>query len=506
MFIGGRREVPLIMQPTGGWNASLHPSQIADNELSQAYNVVYDPSTGKLTTRQGLAVASTTALGDPITFLYPFVRKDSEGYLMAVAAGVLYHYDFSAGQWVTVASLNNSDTPTMTTFNGKLVVADGAFGGLLTWDGSKVDRLENSPQATIVFSARGRLVCNMVDDLDAVYMCGPEDETDWDTTDGGAVSIRAGFGDGMAVNGFAMVSGSLIVSKVARNDGAVVGKKLWRLNMAAPVSSWAADDLSLSNAAIGPHCITGFGNNVYYIDSEGFEALAPTQAYGDIATDPSIGTKVNAVLGQFANLADEPMMVKLPSMAAVWTLLTKTNGWSQIYTFSPLGGFTEIGFGTDIYAVAEFGGAVYLAGESGYLYKLQNRAVDEIEPGVEKDVVSVARFKMITGPGDLLLTKVILQTNFEWSGTYNIEVYGSDELTRRLLQTVDFVRGSGADSLHDALYDLADANFPLAGGRVENRECRAQFRNSGIMLQVRTMNGGRMSISELAAKLVVVGR
>lgn len=506
MFIGGRSEVPIIMQPTGGWNAALHPSQIADNELSQAYNVVYDPSTGKLTTRRGLAVASSTALGDPITLLYSYVRKDSEGYLMGVAAGKLYHYDFSTDAWVLVDTLDSTDTPTMTTFNGKLIVADGAFGGLLAWDGSNVDRVEGSPQATIVFSARGRLVCNMVDDLDAVYMSAPEDETNWDTTSGGAVSIRAGFGDGMKVNGFAMVSGSLIVSKLARSDGAVVAKKLWRVNMAASAASWVADDLSLSNAAIGPHCITGFGNNVYYIDSEGFEALAPTQAYGDIGTDPIIGSKVNAVLGQYASLSDEPRMVKLPSMAAVWTLLTRTGAWSQIYTYSPLGGFTEVNFATDIYAVAEFGGKVYLAGESGYLYTLQNSAVDEIEPGVERDVVSVARFKMITGPGDLLLTKTILQTNFEWSGTYNIEVYGSDEQEKRLLQTVDFVRGSGADALHDALYELANADFPLGGGRVENRECRAQFRNSGIMLQVRTMNGGRMSISELAAKLVVVGR
>jgi len=349
------------------------------------------------------------------------------------------------------------------------------------------------------------LVCNSISDLDAIAMCGPEDETNWDTVNGGAVVVRAGFGDGMTVNGFAMVSSVLVVSKVARANGEVVKKKLWKLDMSQAVASWQADDLSENNAAMNAHSIIGFGGNVYRIDSEGFEALVPTEKFGDIATDPLVGGQVNSALGVFAKQADESKLVKLPGMAAVWVVLSKAGSWSQLYTFSPMSGFTELGFEMDVRTVCEFGGKVYLAGNSGYLYALQSKGFDEATPGVEKSVMSILRFKMITGPGDLLLVRTILQASYEWSGRYMVEVYGGDEEGKRLLAQTDFQRGAGSDELHDALYEIADANFPIAGGRVERTPIRDQFRGSGIMLQVRTTNGGRLSVSELSAQVAVVG-
>ena len=509
MFIGGRQPTTIRMQPTGGWNAALHPSQIADNELSEVYNFIYDANTGKLVTRPGTKTVSSAKLDDPIQFLYGFIRSDGESYLMAVSGGNLYYYKFADDTWVLVSALNNTDTPTMATFNGKLFVADGSAGGLLTWDGTAVAREADSPQATIVFEARNRLACNSVTELDAIYLCATEDASTWigSAVPGDSVALRAGYGDGMTVNGFAMISSTLIVSKLARTDGKATKKKLWKIELAGASTGWQADDLSANNAAINPHCLVGFGDNMYYLDSEGFESLVPTQAYGDITTDPVIGGKINSRLAQYAKSATEARMLKLPGLAAVWMILEREGVSNQIYTFSPLGnGFSELEFGNDFLTVAEYGGAIYLAGDSGYLHTLQNQAIDETAPGVEQDVVSLLRFKMLTGSGDLLLTKVISQLNYEWSGTYQIEVYGGNEEIKRLLQKVDFNVGAATDSLNQANYELYSATWDLGGSRVNRQQSRAHFRSDGIMLQIRTMNSGRISVSELDAEITVVGR
>ena len=75
MFQNGSQPTPINLTTTGGLNLALLPSDIGENELSIAYNMIYDPATGKLTTRQGVRVASANQLPKPIDILHSFITS-----------------------------------------------------------------------------------------------------------------------------------------------------------------------------------------------------------------------------------------------------------------------------------------------------------------------------------------------------------------------------------------------------------------------------------------------
>lgn len=315
MAFRNRQETPVRLTTEGGLNLSVQPTELAPNELSVAYNVDYTPTTGKLQTRAGIQIAAVNQLPAPIEFLYTFVRSSTESWLVCVAGGKIYKIDDFGGKlltsdneeikdkdgnnilfgdpvqtWQEVGDIE-SNNPTMITFNGHLVIADGSDKGLLSWDGSTFKRIDGSPKgATAVYTQQNRVICNAAGqaELDAVYFSKPEDETGWSTQDG-ALILRAGYGDGLEVNGFSTISTTLIVSKVARESGIVVKKQFHGVNMSGDVANWSAYSVSNLNAAVNPHALLQVGQDVLYVDSEGFEMLTPTQRYGDISTYRLLG-------------------------------------------------------------------------------------------------------------------------------------------------------------------------------------------------------------------------
>lgn len=492
------------LQPTGGLNRSVHPSAIGVNELTRARNVVYDPVTGSLTTRGGLECVSTAALDGPVECIQPFIRSDSESYLMGVSDGTLYHFDFDTTSWAQVAPLSGAAAvPGLRTFNTELIIADGGTG-LSKWDGSTVSAIADSPRGTFLAEIGNRLVSNDVEDRDAVLFSGVEDATDWDSGTGGAVKIRAGYGDGYEVNGFAVLHSALIVSKVAKDqDGNVVGKKIYKVETSGG-SITQAYPVSQENAAVGPRAIGTIGQDVLFIDQGGVKRLGPTQAYGDIETDVALGRKIEVDI-RGLQLTPETCVQKLSSQAALWLFL-RHDDRDTVYALSSLGhGFTELAFHTPIYAAVEYGGWVYLAGESGHLYRLINQGVDEISPGVSEPFVGVARFKALTSGGQMLLKRTELVISGLDNGRYAVEAYGESG-SKVTLGGGPVYSGSSAKELYDATEDLADADYPLFdGGEVGRTVLYGRFRDSSIMLQVRTFDGARISLVEVSPFIASVG-
>lgn len=503
MFQEGQTPVPVPLTPVGGLNLALQSSEIGENELSIAYNMTYDPSTGRCSTRRGLRMATANALPNPIDILHSHVRINGTGYIICVSDSDLYY--LSGGTWVLIESLD-TDRPVMISFNGNLLVADGSSSGILSWDGTTASRIAGSPPATVVYEQANRVVANSTTDadLDAVFFSGPEDETDWNTATGNAVTVRAGFGDGQKVNGFATISDMLIISKVAFVDGKISKKKFFGINTAGASTDWSATDVSAKNAAVDHHAMQSIGQDVIYVDTQGIEALTPTQEFGDIATDPVVGGKVNEDVLPLVRSSDFVNVVQTANLASLWFFF----GTSRIYVYSLLTrAFTEVEYSTPIRHMVDHGDATYVAGDDGQLYYIADGSGDELTTGVYTDYTGVAQFKMITGTGDLLLTTTHLNFEYLNPGTYEISVSSGEYREKTVLQSVDLLVAAGDDFLHEATDELVAASYDLGStGTSQRIPCRAKYRGDGILLQVRTKNYGRISIGGITPIIAQVGK
>ena len=433
--------------------------------------------------------------------LKSFVRKPGEAWVVCVSDSQLWYNN--AGTWTLINAIE-SEEPQMAVFNGKLYIADGSSQGLLTWDGTTVARLANSPTATAVFVANNSLICNSTDDteLDAVYVSAIE--TDDFVVANGAAIIRAGYGDGQDVNGFAAISKLLIVSKVAKVDGKVAKKTFYSIDMTGTQDTWSADYLSNNNSAIGPHAIQSVGQDVLYIDTNGIESLTATQKYGDVSRDPTTGGRINSsVVYSLSTATNSPKIRYIPNLAATFFLIG-----GDIYVLSALtGAFTEVDFDTQINDIRQQGDVVYLAGETGQLYTISTTGTDEVAAGSPESFSSVIGFKMVSGSGDLLLTRTHVDLEYLNSGTYKIQASSGERVERTILQTYDFSVSSGDEMLHDATYELNVAEFDLGSkGSQQRIPCRAKYRGDGIKLQITTSNAGRLSFGALTAHITQVGK
>jgi len=501
-FENGIGEQIVTLSGANGLNTALSQEDIGDNDLWIGYNFMYEASSGKLVTRGGLECVGLTPAPDPVDILCSFVRKDTEGYVVCVAGSKLYKFNFTTFAWDFVSNLS-SQFPGVQAFNGNLYIADGNASGLLKWDGTNAPaRLANSPKATAVFTLENRLIANSIVDseLDAVYLSVVESD-DFLTTNG-ALIIRAGYGDGQRVNGFSAISKTLIISKVAYVGGKASKKSFYGINMEGASSGWSAGDISKNNAAIGPHAIVEAGQDVYYLDTQGIEALGPTQKYGDVANDPEIGGKINGVLGPLVRASvNEAKLVSVSNIAAIIAITS-----SRVYFLSLLTkGFVELGFKTRINHVINHGDEIYLAGDSGYLYRLGIGGTDETAPDVFENYSSILRFKMVMGPGELLLERSFYDIQYLLTGSYKISATSNGK-NQVVLQMVDFETPTGTEFLYDAETSLNLATYDLGStGSMSRLPCRSKFRGNGIAVQVSSYNGGRIAVGKVRLELANVG-
>lgn len=521
------------MKVDGGLNLSVHPSDIGDNELSTAYNVVYEPSSGVMRTRDGITAVGLP-LADPITVLYPFTRKEGESWLIAVSGKKLWRMSVPQKTLVTkdgerlvdkdgnVLVSNDGSTeplhwieigpvetrrPSMISFNGKLLVADGSTSGILSWDGTTLSRIAKSPQATALYTIKNRVVANSAKDgeLDAVWMSKTEDETGWDaTSSGGALGLRAGYGDGMVVNGFSSISSLLLVSKTATVDGKVTAKQFHGIETGGgDASQWSAREVSTNNAAIGPNALVSWGQNALYIDSEGVESMVPVNAYGDVQNDPVVGAKINSVVAPLVSGTDSATATILHRQSAIIFLFDES---PRIFLYSTLlRQFTEVEYPEGITSASDYGEATYLGGESGQLYILNGTARD-INGDTHEDIVSVVRSRLWEMPVRTLLTKTFARVDCIDPGELELAAFsgrGSQKAT--LLQQAYGADNRAARDLNLAVEDLADATYSLYAEPERRVESRQRMSFEAIMLQLRTLSG-RIAINGIAADVRQVGR
>jgi hypothetical protein len=482
----------------GGLNYSQAPSNIADNELTRGTNIIYNSQTGKPETRPGTVCVTATALADPILKIYEYEKSSSAKYIICASGGKLYYLNSTA--WVEIGSLNDSTTtPSFLTYHALLLIADGGTN-IKTWDGTTYSALDDALKATALAVIKGRVVANSGNSgsNDLVTLSGPYNEGYWNTATEGAVALRAGYGDNMAVNGFAVFGDDLIISK--KGDSR---KKTYRLNVSdATTSNWYVQDLTDNNCSQNAHTICSAFNNVYFVDSNGFKSLKGVTEYGDLQVDV-VGSKVNTVFG--TSVCDEVTYV--PLYTAIWYPISdRIFVYHRIYDVSGnmKHAFTDLTFNQgQIRSICQSGNTVYLAGNNGYLYSIDSsKDTDETAPGVTSNYQSILKTKRFSYFGGAILRKTEIYFSPISSGAALLyAVTPSDE--KILLKSITLP--SEGQELSEATGDLYDATEELSsmGTSPWYEISKNRVRGSSIQWQL-TTTSGRVGVEGLKAEVALV--
>lgn len=482
----------LEIRVDGGLDYSNSPTNIKDNELKRALNWMYDVSSDVLTTRPGTDCVTAAALASPIRKLYYYEKNSSTAYLVCASGSKLYYFD-GTDAWTEIGSLTDATTvPSFLTFNTKLLIADGG-NDIRTWDGSTYTTIANSPKATCLAEIKGRVVANATDEPDSVYLSKPEDESTWDTS-GDALGLKAGFGDMLAVNGFAVHGDDLIVFKMS--DTSKV-KRIYRVNTSdTTASNWVCTSLSVNNGTQNANSIVCAFNNVFFVDQNGFKSLKNVVEYGDMQVDET-GAKINQALSLLT--CDEVNFI--PYYNAVFIGAGDRN---FVYSQKEgVGRFTDIIFNWGrCMSFCQVGNTVYLAGHNGYLYKFDDAlATDETEPSTTSSYANYMRTKTFSYMGDVLIKKTFLFCIPVIVGTGNLYVtnYSGNDTVIKSFTVVDYEMLADATGyLHDATGYLADA-----GGNPWIEVSRNKVRGKDFAFEIR-MPTGRVGIEKIQSEIVVL--
>lgn len=500
--------LPISWVPNLGIDLSRPASQIEDNALATAINFIYDAnSQGVLVARAGLRCVTTSALPAPIRQLHHYVKSATTSYIIGVSGDKVKKLNVAGTGWDDVYTLPNATVvPSFLNFNGKLLIACGSDSGIAYWDGTTTGHLDGSPKATAIIEVVNRVAANHKSEPDSVYLSAAENETDWNTSGGQAQALKAGFGDGLNVNGFAVLYETLVVSKTGGSR-----KTMYAYDLSGTPTAWKENRqlLSPGNAAVNPDSIQAVGDKVYFIDSGGVKGLLPPQVFGSITTDPILGGRVNRVLANYTVTAQSAQLRFSPSSSSIFIIVDAPSG-NKILAFSTTtGAFTELFFGQDtsgqMLTSLDADGVVFFAGKSGYLYALGTDSRDELAPGVLTEYAAIAKSRLYQGSGHgLVLRQTVIDVEYVSQGSLRLEVYAGDKVA---LGTYVSYGSSNEDTIFDAETPIYSAEYAVGGVAATEIVETARVRSHrGLQFLVRCLNGARIVLNGLTAETAVLQR
>jgi hypothetical protein len=246
-------------------------------------------------------------------------------------------------------------------------VASG--GTLQSTDGAAMTTISGAPTSYKIMSFQGRVVSSGdPTNPHQIILCGPGDETDWDTVSGNAKKFDIDLGAGSGITDFNIYANDIVVFKGPEQKG------IYRLIV--PEGDFSAASVkqdSLSSSSINWHTSVGANNNLYFLDYNGWKSIKGVVAYGDIEQDP-IGQKINSVITPAID-KDYAFMFHNPYYSQIWLRYANV---STIYVFHYLqnngkGSFMPIQFKDLTLCSAcylEDSRLLLMGMNDGYVYKL----------------------------------------------------------------------------------------------------------------------------------------
>ncbi|MBQ6002189.1 MAG: hypothetical protein IJL18_04985 [Synergistaceae bacterium] len=357
----------------GGLNLSVPPESMNRNELKEAVNVEYSPSTGAMTVRGGLFhhcqmgiyADSAAALAGRRGFLI-------RGHIMYGEQRVELVRLFTWNRWENVSgSFTGNGRISACKWDGYYLVASGGkLQRLNDRNTFSLETIEGSPSRCVqVFVKSGRV--GVVTDENEIRFSAVGDCESWENDpndDSSAQYLEIGYKDGMNIDAVVPLSRDLIVFKSPNNEP----DKGTVFRVTGDFPDWAVVEAAHNTGTFSRKSVQAVGNDVFYGTVSGVASLSAVTAYGEIQTTwPD--RKVSAALSRIMS-AD----------AELWSVPVKQQLWVK-----PHAGSQEIwvlDYGRGIWTTFEFPGEVmYADGSDDSVYLLIGTSVYEQVDGKTTD-------------------------------------------------------------------------------------------------------------------------
>lgn len=243
----------------GGINTFLPSHNIADNQVSDAYNVEF--STVGLKTRAGKAKYNATAIvgAGSIRGLHASYSTGSRFLLVCDDQGQIFKDDGS-GTFTLLEAGYTADSYYHYTDFGSYTLWVNGYDQLRRYDGSNVDTIAGAPTNILgIINAENRLFA-WKNNENNLYFCALNDETTWDTTTeySGFVTVP-------------QIKGDFIVACAKQSRSVVVfkSKSIWRYNIFGLPRNWTRELLSDSLGCAGRFALDQIENVIYFMGDDG---------------------------------------------------------------------------------------------------------------------------------------------------------------------------------------------------------------------------------------------
>ncbi len=561
-----------------GLDLSAQATRINEESLTRAYNCLYDISYTGLSTRDGLTLATTVKLPYAIDFVYYYVNMYGETFLLVVSNSKLYQ--LLDNEYIELFDLHTERgvIPSMITFNGYLIIADGRQEGLIAWDGEIVEVeeeeeiftgseftdelvdveppvhhdteetsysisdtdeeseenededteeeeeevikgfhiIKGSPEfPTVVSTAGDRVICNSLTSPDSVFFSEPEQYDGWDIVEGGnAITIVAGFGDGMEINNFAVLYGMLVVSKIHKENDKITGKKLHLISIAGTTTEWYAMPLSQTAGATSRNAMIGVQDSIYFIDNDGIQRIIPSLAgaYGDVSLDTSNiknSARILPLVSSYLKGLEQGQAYYVTSAGQIWyNLVLPSNANNKVMVYHIVNNScTELEFPVKFLSICEIDEKIYLGGNDGRLYYLSDKGTDWTESG-EYPIYTTIRTKLYEQMGGDIILKGI-KIGLDRIMDTNLTIEAVDHVGYRYPIWNGEIKevGSSLVKIFDAHSKIYNANWSIYGDDISQEnifEYKCNIRRPSLYVQIRT-KGGRININLISGTFAYVG-
>ena len=486
----------------GGLNLSVPNESLPKNELKEALNVEFSPSTGALTVRGGLVWSGR--FDDEVDFVVPVHGR--KGFLVRKKGTKTVYYFQWNYIWPVSGELTGTGDLVLTAWDDEYLVASGGrLQKFITTGQPRLETISGSlDNCRSVFVRNGRVGVVYGDDTLAFSYLGDCDTWPTLNSDGDIVTndndpagpqyVDIGYHDGMNIQCVIPLSKDLIIFKTPQKEPDK--GTIWRLTGDFP--DWAVLEVAHNTGTFSSRSIQSVGNDVFYLTVSGLASLSSVTSYGEIKTQ-WLDRKVNHAL---TSVIDETSQLwNIPVKQQLWVLPSDDEDIIWVFDYAR-GIWTQFEFPKR---------PVYAVGVDNALYVFIGRDLYNVNPGYFSDEMKDSDNNFVRTD---IVAKLRLGTLLSgWQtlikGAYaSFIVYPKCSAELRLGKfKMDFNSGVDIDYINgypNNVQDVCKDNdplFPEAGVLTSRRRCLV--RDWAITPEIE-IKGGGCSISTLGLEVVEV--
>ena len=422
---------------TGGINTADRADLLADGEMTDCTNFLYEQGTLALKARGGLIKLHT--FPSPIRSLYHDIDTNT---LFIFLTDRSVHIRIGNGAVKQIGTTTGTKTPSCAKFMNKLYLASG--DRLQSYDyNSALTDIPTAPIADIVLVRGGRL-CTACTGNDRITYSAVGDGTSWEqnTNDESSAGwIDIGYGDSGDITAIVELATDLIIIKSNGN--------IYQFSGDTNPAEWRITQLATSADPVGTKTATHLQGAVVYLSSRGLVSLSATQDYGNI-TARDLGDKFRSLL-----LSPHPSARFFPLKRAQLLLIRAHDNKRDLCAFhAALGIATHLTFACPISDIIETTEDRLLASGTDLYRWTSETATDDGAP-----IPYRIGLKHIYGAHPLHLSRINARLSSDHKGTVQLTAEGHHPLNTHLSADGTTTRKTNHSDTHLALSLSADIPF-----------------------------------------------